>query len=147
MRFYDPRDDARLDRLVAEGAIGREPLEAAVGNQSVGLLDALVVHAALFPPRPWISWGLREGRMRLAPGGAAVGFLRRLALLPEQRDRLADAWWLPFSHNAFGQWLVASVPGWDLAPGEVPSNPPGVVPCILTLSELGVLKTQFLRFA
>ena len=140
MRFHDLEDEGRLHAMVTSGAVSREPLEAAVGGRSVSLLDALVEYESAFPPGPWIAWGIRQGKARLHGTTPARGFLRSLHFSETERDVLVENWYLPFGKNAFQQTLVAGVPGWEGGPAVQIVAQSGVVPCILTLRELGNLR-------
>lgn len=143
MRFLNPDDDKRLNRMVTEGAIVRETLEKAVGDRTVSLIDALIEYRDRMPAAPWIAWGVRQGFTRVNGVRVTKAFVRDLGMDSAGLNALAKAWLLPFAKNAYGQLLVAAVPGYQ-AEGELVGRlGESPVLCVATFQELADLRDAY----
>ena len=131
--------------MVVGGAISRDVLEKAVGDNAVALAEALVTHGAKLPAGPWLEFGIRSGLARLNHTKVTPAFIRDLKLPEKVVTALVASWTFPFAKNAYGQILVAVIP-------EVPTDESVLahlgtnsIRCVATLPELAELKTAYLQ--
>jgi hypothetical protein len=145
MRFFDPDDNGRLNRMVSGGALSRDTLEKAVGDHGVSLADALVAHGAKLPAGPWIEFGIRSGLARLNHTAATPAFVRDLNFADEVIEALVAKLIFPFARNAYGQLLVAVIPELPAEPAIMAQMGANPVRCVATLPEMADLRDTYRR--